>query len=57
MLISFVWLYMFKYDVCAQPYARKYWKKPRMADEHGACCGIQNARQDTVPRSLVGVGA
>ena len=25
--------------------------------QHGACCGIWNARQDTVPRSLVGVEA
>ena len=25
--------------------------------QHGACCGIQRARQDKVPRSPVGVGA
>ena len=24
--------------------------------QHGACCGIRKARQDTIPRSLVGVG-
>ena len=25
--------------------------------QHGTCCEIQRARQDTVPRSLIGVGA
>ena len=25
--------------------------------KHGACCGIRRTRQDTVPRSLFGVGA
>ena len=25
--------------------------------QHGACCGIRRTKQDTVPRSLVGVGA
>ena len=25
--------------------------------QHGSCFGIQRAKQDTVPRSLVGVGA
>ena len=25
--------------------------------QHGACCGIWKARQDTIPSSLIGVGA
>ena len=25
--------------------------------QHGACCGIRRARQDTILRGLVGVGA
>ena len=25
--------------------------------QHGACCGIRRARQDTIPSSLVGVGS
>ena len=35
----------------------KYWKSQGWKMQHGACCGIRRARQDTVPRSLVGVRA
>ena len=35
----------------------KYWKKPSVDGYNRAYCGIWKARQDMVPRSLVGVGA
>ena len=37
--------------------ARKHWKKPSLGKYNQAYYGIQRARQDTVPSSLVGVGA
>ena len=37
--------------------ARKHWKKPSFGRGNQAYCRIWRARQDTVPRSLVGVGA
>ena len=36
---------------------RKHWKKPSFGGCNWVYCGIRRARQDTVPRSLVGVGA
>ena len=35
----------------------KHWKKPSFGGCNQAYCGIQRARQDTVPKSFVGVGA
>ena len=35
----------------------KHWKKPGFGGCNRAYCGIRKARQDMVPRSLVGVGA
>ena len=35
----------------------KHWKKPSFGRCNRAYCGIRKARQDTVSRSLVGVGA
>ena len=37
--------------------AGKHWKKPGFNGCNRTYCGIQRARQDKVPRSLVGVGA
>ena len=37
--------------------AGKHWKKPDFGGCNRVYCGIQRARQDTVPRSLVGVRA
>jgi len=37
--------------------AGKHWKKPSFGGCNRAYCGIRRARQDTVSRSLVGVGA
>ena len=34
----------------------KHWKKPGFAGCNRAYCGIRRARQDMVPRSLIGVG-
>ena len=37
--------------------AGKYWKKPSFGRCNQAYCEIRRVKQDTVPRSLVGVGA
>ena len=35
----------------------KHWKKPSFGGCNQAYCGIRKVKQDSVPRSLVGVGA
>ena len=35
----------------------KHWNKPSFGRCNRAYCGIRRGRQDTIPRSLVGVGA
>ena len=36
---------------------RKHWKKPSFGRCNRVYCGIRRAKQDMIPRSLVGVGA